>query len=198
MNISGTILHDVSINILSTIYCNEIIKRNTKAKSENEVIRRCTGDTHRIPGNRIRGYWDGHDALDTLKPAGADRIPERKEITRWVTIWEKLWWTPGRITGRTKISVSLKHCTEHGWLQKRKASMRIVLKKAKWQQELQRKSIHGQHGASWGMKWFTDPEHCLDAIWSGAVKGMEQYIKRISLADHRYKDWQQNKESGRR
>ena len=75
-------MYDASIDILGTIYYNEIIKRNTKAKSENEVIGRCTGDTHRIPGNRIRGYLDGHDALDTLKPAGADRLPERKEIAR--------------------------------------------------------------------------------------------------------------------
>ena len=34
---------------------NIIIKGKQKAKGENDVIERCTGDTNRIPGNRIRG-----------------------------------------------------------------------------------------------------------------------------------------------
>ena len=49
-------------------------------KSENDVIARCTGDTYRIPENRIRGYWDGRDTLDTLKPAGTDRISRKRKM----------------------------------------------------------------------------------------------------------------------
>ena len=49
LNISVDIINKNVYNIISS-------REQTKAKSENEVIARCTGDTHRIPGNRIRGY----------------------------------------------------------------------------------------------------------------------------------------------
>ena len=38
----------IQYNIISS-------REQRKAKGESDVIERCTGDTNRIPGNRIRG-----------------------------------------------------------------------------------------------------------------------------------------------